>query len=225
MGTIEFKSMEPEFAVTEAMNTLRTNIIYSNEIKIINITSTFPNEGKSTIAIQLARSFAELGKKTLLIDCDLRKSSLIHRFHGDRKLEGLSELLTGQSVKIIHSTDIDNLSVICSGQIPPNPSELLSGQKFTVFIQALKEKYDYIIMDSPPIGSVIDAAIVGRNSDGTLMVVRNDFSTKAAVKRAKQQLEQSGCKLLGVILNRVKKHQKDYYYYSGYYKYGYGEEK
>lgn len=224
MGTIEFKVMEPEFAVTEAMNTLRTNIIYSNDVKTINITSTFPDEGKSTIALQLARSFAELGKKTLLMDCDLRKSSLIHRFHGGRKMEGLSELLTGQSVKIIHNTDIENLSVICSGQIPPNPSELLSSQKFTVFMQALKEKYDYIILDAPPIGSVIDAAIVGRNADGTLMVVRNDFSKKAAVKRGTQQLEQNGCKLLGVILNRVKKHQKDYYYYSGYYKYGYGEK-
>lgn len=219
MGTIEFKAMEPEFAVAEAMNTLRTNIIYSSEIKTINITSTFPNEGKSTVSLQLARSFAELGKKTVLVDCDLRKSSMIQRFHEGRKLDGLSELLTGQSVKVIHSTDIDNLSVICSGQVPPNPSELLSSQKFTVFIQALKEKYDYIIMDAPPIGSVIDAAITGRNADGTLMVVRNDFSKKSAVKRGKQQLEQSGCKLLGVILNRVKKHQKDYYYYSGYYKY------
>ena len=219
MGTIELKIMEPEFAVAEAINTLRTNILYSSEIKTINITSTLPNEGKSTISLQLARSFAELGKKTVLVDCDLRKSSMINRFHGGRKMEGLSELLTGQSVKIIHNTDIDNLSVIFSGQIPPNPSELLSSQKFAVFIQALKEKYDYIIMDAPPIGSVIDAAITGRNSDGTLMVVRNDFSKKSAVKRAKQQLEQSGCKVLGVILNRVKKHQKDYYYYSGYYKY------
>lgn len=219
MATIEFKAMEPEFAVAEAMNTLRTNIIYSSEVKVINITSTFPNEGKSTIALQLARSFAELGKKTLLIDCDLRKSSMMHRFHGDRRVEGLSELLTGQSMKVINNTDIENLSVISSGKVPPNPSELLAGQKFTVFLNALKDKYDYIILDAPPIGSVIDAAITGRNSDGTLLVVRNDFTSKAAVKRSKQQMEQNGCKLLGVILNRVKKHQKDYYYYSGYYKY------
>lgn len=219
MPTIEFKSMEPEFAVAEAMNTLRTNIIYSSEVKVINITSTFPNEGKSTISLQLARSFAELGKKTLLIDCDLRKSSLIHRFHGDRQVEGLSELLTGQSMKVINSTDIDNLSVICSGKVPPNPSELLAGQKFTVFLKALKEKYDYIILDAPPIGSVIDAAITGRNADGTLLVVRNEFTSKGALKRGRQQIEQSGCKILGVILNRVKKHQKDYYNYYGYYKY------
>lgn len=219
MPTIEFKSMEPEFAVAEAMNTLRTNIIYSSEVKVINITSTFPNEGKSTISLQLARSFAELGKKTLLIDCDLRKSSLIHRFHGDRHVEGLSELLTGQSMKVINSTDIDNLSVICSGKVPPNPSELLAGQKFTVFLKALKEKYDYIILDAPPIGSVIDAAITGRNADGTLLVVRNEFTSKGALKRGRQQIEQSGCKILGVILNRVKKHQKDYYNYYGYYKY------
>ncbi len=224
MSMIEMKGMEPEFAVTEAMNTLRTNIIYSNDIKTINISSTLPNEGKSTIAVQLSRSFAELGKKTVLVDCDLRKSSMMDRFHGGRKLEGLSELLTGQSVKIIHNTDIPNLSFISSGKLPPNPSELLSSQKFSVFMNALKEKYDYIVMDAPPIGSVIDAAITGRNADGTLIVVRNDFCKKAAVKRGAEQFEQNGCKLLGVILNRVKKHQKDYYYYSGYYKYGYKEK-
>ena len=219
MGTFEIKAMEPEFAVAEAMNTLRTNIIYSSEVKIINITSTAPNEGKSTISLQLARSFAELGKKTLLIDCDLRNSSMVSRFHKDRKMAGLSELLTGQSMKVINSTDIENLSIIVSGKIPPNPSELLAGQKFTVFVNALREKYDYIILDSPPINSVIDAAITGRNADGTLMVVRNEFTGKAALRRARQQLEQNGCKVLGAILNRVKKNQRDYHYYSGYYKY------
>lgn len=218
MSKIELKIMEPEFAVAEAMNTLRTNIIYSNDVKVINITSAFQNEGKSTIALQLARSFAELGQKTILVDCDLRKSSMMHRFNGGRHVDGFSELLTGQTVKVINSTDIENLSIITSGKIPPNPSELLAGQKFTMFMQMLREKYDYIIVDAPPIGSVIDASITGKNSDGTLLVVRNDFTKKAAVKRAKEQLEQNGCKLLGVILNRVKKHQKDYYYYSGYYK-------
>lgn len=221
MGTVEFKYMTTEFAVTEAMNTLRTNIIYSGDVQAVMITSTFANEGKSTIALQLAKSFADLGKKTLLVDCDLRKSALMDRFHGGEIMEGISEFLSGQTMKVINNTDIPNLSVICSGKTPPNPSELLSGKKFPMLFQILKEKYDYIIVDAPPIGSVIDAAIIGRNTDGSLLVVRNDFTKKAAVRRAKQQLEQSECKLMGVVLNRVKKHEKDYYYYSKYYKSGY----
>ncbi len=216
---------ELEYEAAEAMKILRTNILYSEEVKTVMLTSTIPNEGKSTISFELARSFSALGKNTVLVDCDMRRSYLVHRLGVKEKLQGVSEYLSKQSMKIVYRTSDPYLSIIFSGNCPPNPSELLSGARFGGLLETLRETYDYVIIDAPPIGNLVDSAIIGRQADGTLLVVRNDFVKTKEVKRAKQKIEQNGGKVLGVVLNRVKKNQKgSHYYYKKYQSYEYGKE-
>lgn len=199
-----------EFGIIESYNSLRTNLLYTENLKVITITSTLPNEGKTVSSFNLAKSFTEIGKKVLLIDGDLRKSSLKKYLSVKGVVAGLSEALTNQSNDIINSTNIKNLDVIFSGKTPPNPSELLSSKIFEAFIDMLKDKYDYIIIDTPPVNIAIDAVIIGRISDGTVMVVRNDFVKRSEIRRAKVELERNNVRIIGILLNRVKKTQLDY---------------
>ena len=150
---IVLPSVELEYEAAEAVKTLRTNILYSEDVKTVMLTSTMPNEGKSTISLELAKSFAALGKNTILLDCDMRKSYLASRLGVSEKLQGVSEYLSKQSMKIVYRTSEPYLSMIFSGNCPPNPSELLSGARFEGLLETLKEAYDYIIIDAPPIGS------------------------------------------------------------------------
>ena len=218
-------NVELEYEAAEAVKTLRTNILYSEEIKSVVLTSAIPNEGKSTISLELAKSFAALGKNTVLVDCDMRRSCLAERLGVKEKIQGISEYLSKQSMKIVYRTSDPYLSVIFSGNCPPNPSELLSAMRFEGLMETLKESYDYIIIDAPPIGNLVDGTIISRQADGTLLVVRNDFVKTKEARKAKQKIEQNGGKVLGVILNRVRKTQKgSYYYYKKYKKYEYGKE-
>lgn len=213
---ISLKAKKLEFGVDEAIKSLRTNLLYSGNLHAIAVTSTTAGEGKSTIAFELARSFADLGKRTVLIDCDLRKSMIANRYGVSERLPGLSELLSGQAQKVIFETNIDNLYMVLSGKNVPNPQALLTGERFNSFVDALKKSCDYIIFDTPPLGDMADALIVGKQTDGTLIVIRNDYVKKAMVRNVKRQIQQSGGKILGVVLNRVKKNQKDYYYKKNY---------
>lgn len=214
-----------EYGAAEAVKTLRTNILYTEDIKAVMLTSTLPSEGKSTIALGLAKSFAALGKNTVLMDCDMRKSYLASRLGITEKIQGVSEYLSKQSMKIVYRTSEPNLSIIFSGSCPPNPSELLSGNRFSGLLETLREAYDYIIIDAPPMGNVVDGAIIGRQTDGTLLVVRNDYVKTKAIRKVKSKIEQSGGKVLGVVLNRVKKGQKGSYYYTKKYQnYEHGKE-
>ena len=213
---VSLQVKELEFGVDEAIKSLRTNLLYSGDIKAIAVTSATAGEGKSTVAFELARSFADLGKRTVLIDCDLRKSMLANRYGISESMQGLSELLSGQARKVIYETNIDNLYLVLSGKNVPNPQELLAGERFITFVDALKKSCDYIIFDTPPLGGMADALIVGKQTDGTLIVIRNDYVKKAMVRSVKRQIQQSGGKILGVVLNRVKKNQKDYYYKKNY---------
>lgn len=157
-----------------------------------------------------------------MIDCDLRKGSLRRHCAISGKVIGLSEALTGQSGEIIYPTANPYLDVVFSGKRPPNPSELLSGDMFGTILDELKKAYDYIIIDTPPMTACIDAAIVGRMSDGVVLVVRNEMVRKKDLRKVKSQLQRNGARVLGVVLNGVKKNQVDY---SGYGHYGhYGEE-
>jgi len=233
---IEFEiKKELDFKINEAYKRVRTNITFSGEdVHAIAVTSSVPNEGKSAVSFNLARSFAEDGRKTLFIDVDIRKSVTVARYGVNKETCGLSHYLSGQIREldeIVYETDIPNMYIIFTGPKAPNPAELLGLQKFQRMIGKLKEEFDYIIIDCPPLGSVIDAVLVSKASDGTILVVEADNLSHKVVMNVKRQLDQNGCKILGAILNKVEMGGKGYYgYYKGYYGYyddygyGYGED-
>lgn len=217
LGKLETRELIDDNGMKESYKTLRTNLLYTSDLKVISLTSTIANEGKTTTAYYLAKSYAELGKKVLLMDCDLRKGSLKKFFTVKSRVSGISEYVSGQSKDFIYQTDVDGLFVVLSGKKPPNPTELLSTPSFEKMLEVLKEEFDLIIIDTPPMGIGADATIIGRQSDGILLVVRNNFVSKKAVRRVKDDLERTGSKVVGVVLNRIEKHQSDYYDYYGYY--------
>lgn len=219
----------PEFSVVEAFNTLRTNIIFSGEdIKTIMVTSTWPSEGKSYVAMQLAKSFAEMNKRVVYMDCDLRKSVTTSRYQIKGKNTGLTEYITGQGDAFLYQTNIENLYVVLSGHLVPKSIEILQSKKFGDVLQALRDSFDYVIVDAPPLGSVVDASVIAPQVDGTVFVVRSDAVGRTQAIQAKKQLEKSKGRLLGVALNGVGIRKGAYYYkYSkeyGHYYYKDGEE-
>ncbi|MCD7708658.1 MAG: CpsD/CapB family tyrosine-protein kinase [Clostridiales bacterium] len=212
----------------EAMKTLRTNIQYAGRyVRTIMFTSCMPNEGKSDLSMQIAREFGNLGKKVLLVDADIRKSALAGRYKVQRALMGLSDYLSGQVGidSVIYKTNFENLDIIFAGPVAPNPSELLEDTAFGELMKQARNKYDYIFVDTPPIGSIIDAAIVARQCDGAVFVIQSESISYHLAQRAKEQLEKTGCKILGVVLNKVDVKRDKYYghyYYKYYGSYGYG---
>ena len=222
-----------DFKTNEAYKRVRTNISFSGEdIRVISVTSSVPNEGKSSVSFNLARSFAEDGRKTLYIDADIRKSVMIARYGVDKETLGLTHYLSGQVKQledVVYETDVPNMDVIFTGAQAPNPAELLGLEKFRKMVATLREQYDYVIIDCPPLGSVIDAVLISRATDGTILVIEADNLSYKFVQGIKRELEINNCKILGVILNKVEMGGKGYYgYYGGYYgysdSYGYGEE-
>lgn len=219
---------ELDYRANEAYKTLRTNIQFcGNEIKVLTFTSCTPNEGKSSVSFNLAVSFAEVGKKVILIDADLRKSVMIGRYKVGEVDYGLAHYLSGQSNldEVRYSTDINNLDIIFSGTHSPNPAELLNNNRFIKMIADLRETYDYVIIDTPPLGSVIDSAIVAKISDGAIMVVEANSISYRFAQSVKGQLEKSNCKILGAVLNKVPMEKNGYYgrYYGRYYGKYYGK--
>jgi len=207
------RNKEMEYRCSEAYKTLRTNILFcGSQIKTICVTSCLPNEGKSTVSFNVAVSFAESGKKVIFVDADLRRSVILGKFIIDQEIVGLSQYLSGQEPidNIINDTNIDGLDIIFTGPIPPNPSELLSGENFNFLLHCLKELYDYVIIDTPPLGSVIDSAIVSKNSDGTILVISSNDTSSKLMAKIKSQLDQMNCRILGTVLNKVKS-KRDYY--------------
>ncbi len=226
MNKVELKKLdELEYKVNEAYKTLRTNLSFcGDDIKTILLTSCTPNEGKTTVSFRLSQALADDKKKVMLIDADLRKSVLISRYGvaGEKKIEGLSHYLSGQSKleDIMCETNVDNLDVIFAGPLVPNPTELLGNSYFADMIEKLKEVYDYIIIDAPPLGSVIDAAVLTKVCDSSIFVIENDVVSYRFAQSVKKQLELTGCKIIGVILNKYDMYGRGKYrgYYSGYYK-------
>lgn len=214
--------IEEDYSVKESFKALRTNIQFSgDDVKIISITSCMPNEGKSTTALEICKSLSELGKKVLLIDADLRKSVLASKYADRAGIEGLSQFLSGQATlqDVLYSTQYPNFYIIFSGAFPPNPVELLSKDKFADFLSNAKNTFDYIIIDCPPLGNVIDAAVVSRYCDSAILVVLANAVSAKFAREIKSQLEKSGCPILGVILNNAEKKSGRYYkrYYNRYY--------
>lgn len=229
MKKINFeKKKELDFKTNEAYKTLRTNIRFSgDDIQVIALTSSAPNEGKSEVSFQLAASLAEDDKKVLYMDADIRKSVTVARYGVDIETKGLSHYLSGQNKmeEVIYETNIENFDIILTGQAAPNPSELLGNQRFKQLVETLREQYDYVIIDCPPLGSVIDAAIVAKETDGAVLVIEANHMSYKVVQRVKKQLEQSGCKILGAVLNKVDMSGKGYGkgYYGNYYGRYYGD--
>ena len=223
------KKEELDFKSNEAYKTLRTNISFSgDDIKVIAFTSSAPNEGKSVVAFNLANSLAEDGKKVLYIDADIRKSVTVVRYGVDIETKGLTHYLSGQAKldQIVYETNVDNFLIVFTGQTAPNPSGLLGNARFKKMLEQMREDFDYVIIDCPPLGSVIDAAIVAKECDGAIIVIETDNVSYKIVQRVKKQLDQSGCRILGAVLNKVEMGGKGYYgkgYYGNYYGRYYGD--
>ena len=169
---------QEDYFYQEAIKTLRTNIQFAGmDVKTILFTSCYPNEGKSDITFQLSQEIGKLGKKVLLLDADIRKSILASRYGVGKQVQGLSNYLSGQAsiAEIIYRTNYENMDIIFSGSFAPNPSELLGQEAFGTLLGAVREHYDYIIVDTPPIGSIIDAAIVAKQCDGAVLVFESEL--------------------------------------------------
>nr|WP_269144142.1 CpsD/CapB family tyrosine-protein kinase [Clostridium guangxiense] len=214
---------EPKSPVSEAYRTLRTNIQFSSfdkEIKSILVTSSGPEEGKSTTIGNLAFAMTQAGKKVVLVDCDLRKPS-VHKKFSISNMTGLSNYLVGEiDFEGVLTKYSDNLHIIPSGTIPPNPAEMISSNKMKSFIQRCKEEYDCILLDAPPVIAVTDAQLLSTEVDGVLLVVASQQADKDAVKKAKELLQNVKANIIGVVLTKTKsksgygKGYGYYYYYS-----------
>jgi capsular exopolysaccharide synthesis family protein len=207
--------------ISEAYRTLRTNIQFSsfeNDIKTILITSSGPSEGKTTTSGNLALTFAESGKKVLLIDCDLRRPSVHKKFFISNQI-GLSNLLVDNlKLEDVAIKQLDNLYILTSGIIPPNPADMLGSKKMRTFIEEMKKEFDYIILDTPPIIAVTDAQLLSTMADGVLLVVSSGQAEREAAARAKELLLKVRANILGVVLNKLELKSRrgyGYYYYYG----------
>jgi capsular exopolysaccharide synthesis family protein len=208
--------------ISEAYRTLRTNLQFSmidQELKTLMVTSAGPGEGKSTTAANLAVTYAQSGQRVLIVDCDLRKPTVHHTFFVSNRW-GLSSLIASQCElkDVCHPTDVENLYIIPSGPIPPNPSEMLMSKKMSVLITEMREHFDMIILDTPPALAVTDAQIIATKVDGCLLVVDSGKVKRDVILKAKSNLDHVNARILGVVLNNVDR-KKDgaysYYYYYG----------
>ncbi len=210
----------PDYFYEEAIKTLRTNVQFAGtRIRTIVLTSCYPNEGKSDIVFQLAAEMGKIGKRILILDADIRKSSFVKRFQVKGKIAGLSQYLSGQCEMedIIYNTNFTGVDMIFSGPVAPNPSELLGQETFTELLHGLRKKYDYVLIDTPPVANLIDAAVVAGCCDGAILVIESDLVSRKVAAKAKEQLEISGCRVLGAVLNKVDVRKNKYYSKYGYY--------
>ena len=215
---------KPHSNISEAYRTIRTGIEFSNldkDLKIICITSSKKDEGKTTVLSNLGVSFAKIDKKVLLIDADLRNPSISKMFDTSNT-QGLMDILLGKRniQDCVKKTKQENLYILTGGTIPPNPAEVLSSKKMSEFIESIKDEYDYIFIDSPPVGVVSDASIISAYSDGVIFVVGANEVDSNLAKIAKERLDSVKANIVGVILNKFKTDTN-----SEYYNYYYNENK
>nr|WP_142423690.1 CpsD/CapB family tyrosine-protein kinase [Enterococcus casseliflavus] len=211
--------IDPSSPISEQYRTIRTNIQFASsadkQIKTIVITSSGPSEGKSTTSANLAVVFAKSGQRVLLVDADMRKPTVYKTFSLNNA-SGLSTVLsTSTSVlEAAQKTVIDNLSVLTSGPIPPNPSELLGSARMNQVMEEAKNLYDVVIFDMPPVVAVTDAQIMASKADGTILVVRENVARKESLTKARDLLNMVQARIVGVVYNGAE-HSKDsgYYYY------------
>lgn len=220
--TIQGKS----YSFLEEIKTLRTNIQFCGDDKrIIMITSCVPGEGKTETSIALANSLAEMDKKVILIDADMRKSYMVSRLEAQGVTYGLSHMLSGQCKlgDAVCATNISKLHILFAGPVAPNPTELLETNRFENMLNALRSVYDYILIDCPPLGMVVDAAIVAKKCDGSILVIESDATKYQLAQNVKNSLMRTKTTVLGVVLNKVD-YKKRRGYYSKYYGKRYGKK-
>ena len=209
---------KPKSVAAEAYRSLRTNIQYSsfdNKYQTLVVTSANPGEGKTTVAGNLALALAQGESKVLLVDCDMRRPS-VHKKFRISNTYGISDLLVGNKKmeSVAHKYN-DNLTIVPSGKIPPNPAEMLGSKAMTAFLEEMKKHFDYIVLDTPPLQAVTDAQILSTKVDGTLIVVRAGVTKKEAVHNAISIINKVNGNLIGTVLNGADNSRDKYYYYYG----------
>jgi len=204
--------------VSEAFRSLRTNLQFTSvdrKVKSILITSSLPNEGKSTIIKNLAYALAMTGVKVIVVDCDLRNPT-VHQMFKIPNMSGLTNIIVEDDryeKYVISDKEFDNLGIITSGPIPPNPSELIGSNRMKIFLDKLKENYDYVLLDAPPVLLVTDPTVLAPVVDGVILVIQANKTEIEATKRAKEILTNVKANILGAVLNKVKEQRSGYYYY------------
>lgn len=207
----------PKSPISEQYRTIRTNLQFASidqQLRTIMVTSSTPGDGKSTTVANLAIVMAQQGNKVLLIDADLRKPTTHYTFRCPNT-QGLTSVLTKQSTleESVYRSDVENLFIIPSGPIPPNPSELLSSKSMELLLESAQVPYDIVLIDTPPVLAVTDAQVLAKNCDGSVLVVSSGKTEVESAVKAKDLLEKTGTKILGVILNRKKDNENAHYYY------------
>ncbi len=243
MRSCEIQRLEPmDFQGSEALNSICTNLSFvGRNMKAFVVTSCTENEGKSSLVMHIMENLADRKKKVVLVDCDLRKSVLLSHF-GIRipggEITGLAQFLAGYSTleDVVYATNIPGAYIIPAGKDIANPMPLLDSPEFTQLIEYLKQAFDVVLLDAPPIGLVVDSAVAARSCDGVILVVEHAKRRRGEVLDAVKQIHQSGCPVIGCIINRVsvktrsqrnyyKNHYYSYSHYTNYRTgYGYGRE-
>ncbi|MCA9582499.1 MAG: polysaccharide biosynthesis tyrosine autokinase, partial [Myxococcales bacterium] len=221
----------PRSTFAESCRTVRTNLLFKaaqGSLKTLAITSAGPLEGKTTVAVSLAVSIAQSGKRVLLVDTDLRRPRL-HRIFGVGTDVGMTSVLVGEATveDVAKATEVPGLSLIPCGPVPPNPSELLHGANFDNFLKEASARYDRVVFDSPPLGAVTDAAVIAPQVDGTVVVVRANRTRRDSARGTLRRLTDVGANIFGAVVNDALPNDNRYgyggYYYYGGHRYGYGE--
>lgn len=221
--TIDFPQIN-DYRMTEGLNQLKTNLAFcGKDIKVITMTSSVPNEGKSSVSFDLSKTLAESGKKILMIDADLRKSVMAAKYHIQGIDKGLSHYLTGQAEAqdVIYETDVEGFYLAVAGPLSPDPTTLLDSEAFGQFIAKAREDFDYVIVDAPPLGIVIDAVIIGKYSDGAVIVIEQGVIKRKVVQNVIKQLKKGEVRILGAVLNKVDERIGAYGSYDYKYSYSY----
>ena len=213
-----------DYRMVEGLNQLKTNLAFcGKDIKVITMTSSVPNEGKSSISLSLSRTLAESGKKILMVDADLRKSVMAARYHIQGIDKGLSHYLTGQAEveDIIYETEVEGLYITVAGPLSPDPTSILDSEQFEQFIENVRDMFDYVIIDAPPLGVVIDAVIIGKYTDGAVIVIEQGVIKRKIVQDVIKQLKRGEVRILGAVLNKVDERIGAYGAYDYKYSYSY----
>lgn len=233
MQEIVFERLEHiDYNRSEAYKSIRANIQFTDaNSKVICFTSATAAEGKTTTVINMARTFAKAGQKVLFVDADLRRSVVAERYETDKIAVGLTQFLKADAKAddIVYKTNVENLYMIPTGKRPGNPSELLGSNAFKTLMDELKEQYDYVLVDTAPLGLVIDAALIAVHCDGAVVIVEHDKIGRRAAMKVVEQLKQSGCQIMGGIMTKMPYVGMEYGYgryrsriYSRYYERYYG---